>query len=154
MPINKNREDYRFYKIWTDMKQRCLNPNCKKFYLYGGRGITISQDWLLYQNFYNDMWNNYLTHIKEFGEKQTTLDRVNENLGYSKSNCAWATYSEQNSHRSNNEPFKAISPDGKEYEARDKTKFGQIHNLKRQCILKCLNGEYKQHRGWKFERIF
>ena len=39
MPISKEREDYRFYKIWADMKYRCSNPKCKRFMDYGGRGI-------------------------------------------------------------------------------------------------------------------
>lgn len=153
MPINKNREDFRFYKIWADMKTRCLNPKCNKFYLYGGKGITVSEEWLLYQNFYNDMWGDYLAHVEEFGERQTTLDRINENMGYSISNCRWATYAEQNTHLSSCRPFKAISPDGVEYIVRDKSKFGLEHNIRRQGILKCLNGEYKQHKGWKFERV-
>ena len=153
MPINKNREDFRFYKIWADLKQRCLNPKCKKFHLYGGRGISVSEEWKSYQNFYNDMWEDYLLHVEEFGERQTTIDRVDENMGYCVQNCSWATYTEQNSHTSKNTYFKAISPDGSEYISRDKTNFGKKYGLRRQAILKCLNGEYKQHHGWIFERI-
>jgi len=151
MPISKDREDFRFYKIWADMKTRCLNKKCARYYAYGGSGITICQEWISYQNFYNDMWEDYLAHVDIHGERQTTIDRVNEKLGYSPENCAWATYSVQNSHKVNNTYFKAISPDGTEYISRDKTNFSKAYNLKRQGILKCINGNYKQHKGWRFE---
>ena len=50
----------------------------------------------------SDMLPSYLKHCEEFSIKETTLDRINGNNGYSKSNCRWATYKEQNNNRNFN----------------------------------------------------
>jgi hypothetical protein len=75
------------YQCWADMKQRCLNPKYKQFKDYGGRGITVCDAWLDFVNFHADM-----------GDKPPglTLERLDNNLGYCKSNCAWVTRAEQN----------------------------------------------------------
>ena len=86
----------RFYNIWSTMKARCGNKNQKNYYLYGGRGILVIKRWENFENFKSDMHESYLLHVEVFGESQTSLDRKNNNLGYSKENCRWATRKEQN----------------------------------------------------------
>lgn len=103
--VSKNREDYRFYKIWADMKQRCNNPNCSSFYNYGGRGIQYCLEWMCYENFKNDMYPSYLKHIVSFGQKQTTLDRIDVNDHYYKENCRWATCQQQRINVRNKEEY-------------------------------------------------
>lgn len=77
----------RTYHIWENIKDRCLNPKNKGFKNYGARGITIDDSWHDFENFYKDM-----------GEAPDGLmiDRINNNEGYSKENCQWATRSQQN----------------------------------------------------------
>lgn len=78
-------------------KNRCLNTNDEKYKYYGGSGIGICDEWISsFINFYNDMNSSYEKHIKLYGRKNTSLDRVNPNLGYCKENCVWATWKEQN----------------------------------------------------------
>jgi hypothetical protein len=73
---------------WTAMKNRCLNPNGSDFNRYGGRGITIDPRWInSFEAFYADM-----------GPRPTpehTLERKDNDQGYSKDNCTWATRKEQ-----------------------------------------------------------
>ena len=76
------------FGIWVGMKRRCLNPNDKDYRNYGARGITVCKRWATsFENFWVDMQDGY------YG--QLTLDRINVNKGYSKSNCRWATPREQ-----------------------------------------------------------
>ena len=154
MPVNKNREDYRFYRIWGDMKNICSSQNNKKYKYYGGKGIKVCERWQLYNNFKEDMYYGYLEHVKEYGEKQTTLDRFNSNYDYCPQNCRWATYSEQNSNTSRGNKFKAISPDGKEYIVlREVSLFCKNNNLTRQRVNDCLIGRNKSHKNWTFHKI-
>lgn len=76
----------RAYSSWAHMKERCRNPRCKDYPNYGGRGISYCKRWEQFENFLADM-----------GEPLPglTLDRKNNNRGYSKSNCRWATRKQQ-----------------------------------------------------------
>jgi hypothetical protein len=79
----------RLYRIWDSMKTRCLNPRSKTYRYYGGRGITICDEWRHdFKAFYD--WavaNGYADHL--------TLDRSDGDAGYSPDNCKWSTWHEQ-----------------------------------------------------------
>ena len=76
----------RTYKTWIGMLQRCNNPKSPVYKYYGGRNIKVCQRWYKLENFLADMGER---------PKGLTLERVNNNLGYIKSNCKWATQVEQ-----------------------------------------------------------
>ena len=152
--IKQDREDRRFYHIWADMKTRCNNPNCKKYYLYGGRGIKVCKNWDLYNNFKNDMWDSYKQHVEEYGEKQTTLDRINPNKGYSLSNCRWATYSEQARNIRNRPQYVAKNlKTGEEIKFSCCVEFSKKHNLMVNRIFDTISGRQAYHKGWTFWKI-
>ena len=82
------------YKAWTEMKQRCFNPNSQKFSSYGGRGITVDKRWIEFSNFFADM--GFRPSPKH------SLDRVNNDGPYSPENCRWATIRQQSRNKRTN----------------------------------------------------
>lgn len=92
----------RFYSVWRSMVKRCFNKRHDNN-IYRDRGIKPIKRWLKFENFRDDMYKSYLEFAKINGEKNTTLDRINNNKGYTKNNIRWATYKEQaNNRRDNN----------------------------------------------------
>lgn len=79
----------RLHSIWSKMKDRCTRENNPAYKWYGGRGITICQEWLEdFMNFYNwAMDNGY--------EDGLSIDRINVNENYEPSNCRWIPLEEQ-----------------------------------------------------------
>lgn len=72
------------------MINRCENKKHIRYHQYGGRGITVCDEWKSFKKF-----------VKDMGEKPVgmSLDRINNNKGYFKKNCRWATPKEQNMNR-------------------------------------------------------
>lgn len=90
------------YKKWDTMKRRCYNKTMDSYNRYGGRGIKVCKSWHNFKNFKNDMLESYLKHIKKYGRKNTTIERINSNKGYNPKNCKWATCKEQSRNTSYN----------------------------------------------------
>ena len=78
------------YKVWDNMIQRCTNPKHEYYKDYGGRGIKVQIDWLIFQSFLHDMGEK---------PKELTLDRIDKDGDYGPRNCRWATRKEQQSNR-------------------------------------------------------
>jgi hypothetical protein len=82
------------YHVWIGMKERCCNPQNCNYHNYGLRGITVCKKWKAsFQEFLKDMG------VKPYG---LSLERINNNKGYSPANCKWATTKEQSYNRRTN----------------------------------------------------
>lgn len=74
----------KLYRAWVAIKQRCLNPKSSEYHNYGGRGITICNEWLEFQNFYN-----YVSTLEHYDDDGYTLDRIDVNGNYQVGNVRW-----------------------------------------------------------------
>lgn len=83
----------RLRNIWSHMVDRCVNENCEKYNSYGGRGIKCNYD--LFIDFYDDFYNSYIEHVKKYGIKDTTIDRIDVNGDYTRNNMRWETWETQ-----------------------------------------------------------
>lgn len=81
------------YRAWLNMRDRCVNTKSFKYKYYGGKGVKVCDEWQSFENFYRDMGH---------APVGMSLDRIDTNGNYEKSNCRWATGMEQAKNKTNN----------------------------------------------------
>lgn len=96
-----DRHQSKTYGAWAGMIKRCINPNNAEYHNYGGRGIKVCNRWQKFTNFLEDMGE---------APEEHQIDRIDNNKGYHKENCRWAT-PKQNSRNKRNNRF--ITHNGK-----------------------------------------
>lgn len=108
------------YHVWQGMRQRCTNPNNRQFADYGGRGITFDPRWDCFQTFLDDM-----------GPRPDgyTLDRIDNDKGYSPENCRWA---DRKTQQRNRRIAVYVTIDGTQYRA---IELADIAGVKTDTIL-------------------
>lgn len=125
----------RLFYIWSNMKQRCQNPNIKNYERYGARGIKVCDEWQEFVPFMEwALANGY--------SEDLSIDRIDSNGNYKPSNCRWATIEVQaNNKRSNS----FIEYNG---EKRTIAEWSKITGISSSTIL------MRQRRGWGVDKIF
>lgn len=120
----KNRKMTKTYNAWIHMKQRCINPNNRAYKDYGGRGIKVCKRWLKFENF-----------LRDVGEipRGLTLDRTNNNKGYSPRNCRLTTMEKQSGNRRDNRFYHFNN------ETQILNDWAKEYNIKRQTLAYRLN---------------
>jgi len=155
--VTHNMSYTRFYKIWQSMKIRCYNKKAINYCDYGARGISICKEWLeSFENFRDDMYKSYLEHVDNYGEKDTSIDRIDVNKDYYPKNCKWATKIQQSNNRRvlpTQKLFKAVSSENIEYIEINQRKFAREHDLDSTSIIRCLQNKIKQHKGYRFNYV-
>ena len=121
------------YRVWAAMKSRCANPNVASFGRYGGRGISVCEEWLEYARF--QVWadtNGYRSGL--------TLDRIDNDGNYEPGNCQWVSRSRQANNRTSS---RLVAYRG---EIKSIADWSRTTGLAAGVIWKRLN------RGWSAER--
>lgn len=134
--ITHGLSDSRIYRIWRNMKSRCYNPNVDRYKQYGGRGITICDEWRdSFESFYK--WtidNGYSDGL--------SIDREDVNGDYTPDNCRWISMDKQADNKSNSRLFEYNG------EARTVSEWSKILGISRDIIWNRIK------RGWDIERVF
>ena len=128
----------RLYGVWAGMKRRCLNPNDSEWHNYGGRGISVCDEWLEFEPFQKWAYDNGYDPNARYGE--CSIDRIDTDGDYSHDNCRWADYITQGNNRRG---CTAITVLG---ETHTITEWGRINGLNPSTIRSRL------HDGWEPER--
>lgn len=124
------------YSTWKAMKSRCLNPATIGYARYGGRGITVCERWLAFENFLADM-----------GEKPGghSIDRINNDGNYEPDNCRWATASQQNRNQNRRPGYRSVQFNGRTLTL---TEWAKEMGMPRHVLYHRLG----KNQGWSVER--
>ena len=109
------------YRSWHKLKQRCLNKNNSHYHRYGGRGIGLCEKWLTFEGFLEDMQERPIG---------TSIERINNEMGYFKENCKWANVSTQSTNRRRaikSELPRGVSTSGNRYRSFITINYKQYH---------------------------
>ena len=122
------------YSIWKDMRARCSNPKHDSYQRYGGRGITICDEWDDFERFMADMGPR--------PSDDYSIDRIDNDGPYSPENCQWATQPEQQRNTSRN---RYVTFKGQKMTMTDAARAAGL-------TVGCLRGRFNA--GWPEERLF
>lgn len=124
------------YNVWRSMIDRCRNPKFRQWMDYGGRGITVCDDWALKQiGFHN--------FLRDMGPRPDgySLDRIDNSKGYSPENCKWSSRKEQ---QRNQRVTRKVVIEGIEYIAAE---LSEIYQIKTDTIV------HRANQGLSFEEV-
>ena len=122
----------RLYGIWHNMKHRCTNQNCKEYRNYGGRGISVCEEWMEFSPFKDWALDNGYSDA-------LTIDRIDVDGNYEPTNCRWVSAKVQANNRRNNNYITVAG------ETRTITEWSTLSGISRQAI------RWRLQHGWTTE---
>lgn len=146
---HKNTVNYKTtpaYKCWIGMIYRCYYPKQHSYHRYGGRGVTVCQDWLNFQNFADWYEKN-----KPDSEGLWQIDKdikIEGNLVYSPETCRFVSHHE-NTEKALAKTFKMKSPSGEIVEFYNMAKFCRENGLSKHQLHRVYTGGRLSHKGWR-----
>ena len=146
--ITHGHHKYPLYRIWQHMKNRCYNSDSSHYSCYGGRGISVCNEWLNDPMVFIDwaLANSYKTGL--------TLDRWPNNDGsYEPNNCRWVTRKEQANNTRRLKLFIAYGPESQIEVAKNQRAFARKWGLNRMIVVDCLRKKCKKCKEWTFEYL-
>lgn len=164
-----NGKNKRSYDQWHNMLKRCYYKNCDDYKNYGEQGVTVCEDWLCFEQFEKDIpyidgydENLYNKGLLQLDKDKKQKDKPTNEKVYSKDTCCFITASEnckdgyrrsREAQKSRMTSFIAITPEGEEMLIKGLRKFVKDYNLTYSVVQGCLEGKFKQHKGWTFKKI-
>lgn len=128
----------RLYTVWMGMRRRCYDKSLKDYCRYGGRGISVCEEWKDYSSFRKWALENGYNEKAKYSE--CTLDRIDVNGNYSPDNCRFVSMIAQNNNKRNNKIL--------EYRGEEKT----ISEWERETNSKSGFIRDRVNRGWSAEK--
>lgn len=125
------------HNIWKTIKQRCYNKNLPSYQRYGARGIKMSPRW-------KNSFSNFIMDMGSRPSLKHSIERIDNNKGYCKSNCRWATMKEQCGNRRNN-VFVTLNGETKII-----TDWCKFYDIKISTVYSRIN----RNKDWGYEKIF
>lgn len=145
------------FKRWIAMVSRCYNQNDISYKSYGDKGCTVSDSWLCFENYVRDITNIEGFNEEKYLEGAIQLDKdikISGNKEYSADKCIFLNASiNKKNQPSKQKDFYAISPEGQQFMYNNTNTCAKENNLTARTILKCLKGQFSQHKGWTFKYI-
>ena len=129
------------YQVWNNMKRRCRCPEDREYHNYGGRGISYDLEWESFGAFIRDMGPRPIS-IGPSGRSLISIDRIDNDKDYSKSNCQWADSKEQ---ANNTRNTRRITYQGKTLTI---SEWADLTGISRSNISNRLK------MGWDVEKVF
>ena len=127
------------YAVWRLIKSRCYDKKCKAYPRYGGRGITLAEEWL------DDVaaFIKYVESLPNAFQKGYSLDRINNNEGYYKNNLRWATRKTQAENSeygfTGKSKYRGVIQQGKKWQAtllsNGKSYYLGLHNTDKEAAI-------------------
>lgn len=126
----------KLYRVWIHMRERCRCETNSRYYRYGGRGISVCNDW-------NASFDNFREWALSHGyEEGLTLDRIDNDGNYEPTNCRFVGYDVQNNNFSRN---KKVTYSGK---ALSLSEWSRLTGIHRNTL------DYRFNAGWSTENMF